>query len=234
MSKTIQEKLSHLIEQRAWEQLSGTLDQMSSADRRRTQTIVRTDILPELDNETFWEAYLHLIIYRPQAFLASIVALQTLAQKGELRFDTPAAQKLADVLTDKQRQKVLNMVIPVLCTEQQICELFHLLKADNERDRLAALIRFTSPEAYYVLLRTLLHAQHGHDLALQCGRYILRKEDELSLNMGAILKTVFALSELSLHHSLRLEPYELNRIENSFEHFRYVLEGKKPNIQKTL
>lgn len=232
MTDNIKDRLLHIIGLRAWDQLSPALDRMSNAERRLAQTLVRTDILPTLDNETFWATYLHLIIYKPQAFLACIVAIEKLAAQDRIRFDSEAARQLPARLAPAQRQKLLNMAIPVLHTVEQINGLFGLLQTDNERDRLAALIRTTSPLAYYLVLRTLLHAPQGSGLALQCYRYILRKDDTLSHNMACILQAAFALTGETGQASLRLEPYELSRIENSFEHFRYVIEGKKPTVHK--
>ena len=58
----------------------------------------------------------------------------------------------------------------------------------------------------------------------------MKRKDDLSYNMASILRTYFGLSEIQGQLSLKVEEYELSYLESSFEKFRFVLEGRRPNL----
>ncbi len=224
------EALATAIRQKNWEDMRHVFDRMTNSEFRRAQQTVRENILPTLAAPDFWEAWLHLIIYRPQAFLSGIMAIGSIARREPLGTDCEAAVAAARTLDKAQVTKVLSMAIPQLQTEAQIIALFRLFQFDDERSQVAVLIRENTPLAYFMLLQTLQHIAHNHELALRCCRYILRKGDDLSYNMASILRACFGLTEITAQLSLRIEPYELSYLGASYEKFRYVLEGKRPQM----
>lgn len=230
MQSNLQQRLTQLVGQRQWPQLHTLLGTLTNSEFRKVEQIVRQGILPTLPNEHFWEALAQLIAFRPQAFLTGITAISHLAADGTLMFQTPAATDLSCQLSDIQRQKLADMAIPLLRTEGQISALFDWLSITDERQQAALLIRSTTPLAYFMLFRTLRHIPDHRDFALRCCRHILRKGDDLSYNMAAILRAYFGLHEIQNQLSLRIEPYELSYLDTSFDTFRYAVEGKKPKV----
>jgi len=228
---SIGQLLRKKVEEAEWDSLAQVYSRLTHTQQRRAQEQMRREVLPTLSNTHFWLAYAHLVKVKPQAFLACIMAAERLAKEGTLDMDCEGAHLLAQQISHEQANKVADMAMPLLCSEQQIESLLVLLNIDYDEERLALLLRQHTPLCYYLLLRTLQRLEHRHDLALRCCRYILRRADDQSLNMVSILRTEFGLHELDdLHLSLRLEPYELSRICASLEQFQYALEGKKPKI----
>ena len=162
--------------------------------------------------------------------MTGILAIAHLAHDGTLRFDSPEAIRLSESVNEVQAQKLVSMAVPLLTTEQQFYDLFDLFNIHDNRQRVAMLLRVETPLVYFILFKTLLHAADHHALALQCCRYILKKGDDLSFNMASILREYFGLHEIRNQLSLRIEPYELSYIDQSFERFRYTLEGKRPTV----
>lgn len=228
---SVDQLLRRKVEAADWDSLAQVFSRLTHSQQRRVQEQMRLEVLPTLCNAHFWLAYAHLVAVKPQAFLACIMAAERLAKEGTLDTDCEGAHLLVSKITHEQANKVADMAMPLLCTEQQIKGLLSVLNITQDEERLALLLRQRTPLCYYLLLHTLQRLDHRHDLALRCSRYILRRADDQSLNMVSILRTEFGLHELdNLSLSLRLEPYELSRISASLERFQYALEGKKPKI----
>lgn len=227
---TTADNIRRFILLQQWDDLHAFLRRLSNSEFRRVEYDVREHILPTLPNDAFWAALLHLVRYRAQAFSSGMLAIRHLADDGTLRFDTPEALQLAQTITPELARKLVDMAVPLMQTPQQIDELFRLFPLDDDQQRVAVLIRTTSPLTYFTLFRTLCHAHDNRTLALQCCRYIARKGDDLSLNMASILREYFGLHEWQGQCALHIEPYELNFLDQSYERFRYALEGKRPTI----
>ena len=83
------------IKNRDWDALSHHLASVSNAEFRRLQTVMREKVMPHLANEMFWETYLHLLMFRRQAFLPCVLAAKGLAKSGSLDFDCQEAREVA-------------------------------------------------------------------------------------------------------------------------------------------
>ena len=209
-------QISQAIEQKQWDRLPHLLNSLSNSQFRRSESYVRESVLPRLKNDDFWEALYHLIIYKPQAFISGILAIEHLSKDGTLSYHNEGAQQLATVVNESQVQKIISMAVPKLVSD--------------ERKQVAVLIQTTTPLSYYHIFRTLQHIPDHRELALRTCRYVLKKGDDMSFNMAAILRAYFGLNEIQNQLSLKIEPYELSYLETSFETFKYALEGKKPTI----
>ena len=53
--------------------------------------------------------------------------------------------------------------------------------------------------------------------------FLMKNGDAMSFNLASLMKTYFALNELKGTFSLSLKPFELARIESSFEAFRNAM-----------
>ncbi len=223
-------QVSEAIEQKQWDKLPLLFNALSNAQFRRTESHLRQTVLPKLKNDDFWETLYHLIIYRPQAFLSGILAIEHLAKDGTLSYDNDGAQLLAASIDATQVQKIVSMAVPKLVTEEQVLGIFELFHFHDEKKQVAVLIQTHTPLTYYHIFRTLQHIPDHRELALRTCRYMLKKGDDMSFNMAAILRAYFGLNEITHQLSLKIEPYELSYLETSYEKFKYALEGKKPTI----
>ena len=224
------DRIRTMLCQQDWTTLDSLLDRLTNTEFRRIERLIRDEVLPTLSNNEFWNAYLHLIIYKRQAFLSGIRAIGRLAQARELRFDTPAALQIAETIDETQAKKVIDMALPLMQTQSHITGLFHLFHLDDERHRVSLLIRIDTPLAYYMLFRNLCNIPDNRTLALRCYRFILKRQNDRAYNMASILRTYFGLHEAKEQLSLHIEPYELSFLDRNYERFCYVLDGKRPKV----
>lgn len=213
-----------------WTTAKGVLTRLTCSQMRRMERTVREEILPTLEGDAFWRAWAWLVAYRPQAFLTGIIALRGMALRGTLNLDAPAAHEAARTLTPEQAGKAVSMAAPHLHTPQQMVQLTHTFAHAGTQRLAHALAKETSTLAYFALLQLLLYTEANHAEALPCARLLMRKRDDLSLNMVSILQANFQLTALHAKPALHIEPYELSYINAAYEHFRYVVEGKKPEV----
>jgi len=218
------------IEQEQWDLLTTLFQRLSNAEFRRAEQTIRQNILPTLPNDAFWAALLHLIKYREQAFISGIMCIGHLADDGTLRFSSPEALQLAQLVSETQVLKMMDMAVPFLRTEEQVNGLFHLFHVDDERQQIRVLLRLHTPLAYFLIFKLLCHATDSRELALLCCKALQKRGDDLSYNMVSILREYFGLTEIHSQLSLHIEPYELSYLDQSYERFCYALEGKKPKI----
>ncbi|MCM1311907.1 MAG: hypothetical protein NC206_07580 [Bacteroides sp.] len=230
---SIKENIFPLVERHDWDALRQAFSRMTNMEFRKTESVMRNDILTKLSNEDFWEALFHLVVYRHQAFITCILSIEHLVTNRTLSFDSPWIGKLVTFLKEKAPgalQKLMTMAIPMLETENQIDTMFKAFGFENERDRIAALISVANPLAYYVLFKILKHLADDRDLIRKCCVFILKRNDELSYNMASIIREYFDLADIRSRFSLVVAPYELSFIDNSYEKFKYVVTGKRPKI----
>ena len=203
---------------------------MTNSEFRRVQPIVRNEILPRLTNEEFWEAFRHFLAFRPQAFLSCVHCIEGLIENGTLNLNNSHFIAIGKQLDDRQRQKLVSIALSYMPSEQTIRQLFAAMLIDNTDIRISLLIRESTPLTYYMLFKTLKEMPDHHDKCVSCCRQIMKKQDDLSYNMASILRAYFGLNEIQGQLSLKVEHYELSYLEQSFDTFRFVLEGRRPVI----
>lgn len=210
-----------------WETARAVLARLSCSEARRMEREMRERVLPAFSSAVFWPAWAWLVAFRPQAYLQALAGCARLAKADALGLDTAAAQAAAESITSEQAGKAVSIALPHMRTPEQVEQLLQLFVHAGAERLAAALVRETSPLAYYGLAQ-VLHACTDSTLAMQCCKALLRKGDDLSRNMVSLLRVDFGLDALQGALSLQVEPYELSFVYASYANFCYTLEGKRP------
>lgn len=221
------------IHSKDWDGLAQHFQSASNADFRKMETEVRERVMPKLSNSEFWEAYLHLLMYRRQAFLPCVLGAAGLAKNGTLDVDCEEAKTVACWLQEHSPEsvaKIIRMAIPLLTTASQIESVLRLFDYHDERECAAVLVKESTPYAYFVLFNVLRRAADNRQLLVAACQAIMRKNDDMSFNMASLLRSYFDLNEIKSTFSLQIEPYELSYIEQSYDNFLHVLKGKRPKV----
>ena len=227
------DNLQQLIINANWIALYERFNRMTNAEFRRTEQIVREKVLPALSNSDYWNAFLHLLLYRRQAFLSSILAIHHLARTNQLDFSTAEPQAFIDWIHTNSSEsviKLLRMGIPQLTTSQQIVSMIRWTDSPDSREVAAILTKETSAHAYHALFQFLKHEDDDMPLLRTSCTTLLRKGDDMSFNMASILRSYFDIKDINSTLSLHIEPYELSYIDQSFDNFMHVLKGRRPKL----
>lgn len=223
--------LKQLIEKEDWDGLKKNLDAMTNSQFRMAETNIRT-ILSSVSNALFWDAYLFLMKYRHQSFITCITSIRHLVKSGELDFSHESARELNVWLQEHSPEsvhKIISMAIPLLTSEAQAEGLLHLFNRNADALCVPVLVRQDTPLAYYMMFKALKQAD-SLELIRKCIVFLVQKHDDLSFNMASILKSYFGIDDINISFSLRVEPYELSHMDQSFANFNHILNGRRPKL----
>lgn len=228
---TITDLTLKAIQERNWEGMVLFLTRMNILDFRRIQTTLRTKVMPEMDNDLFWETYLHLITFKKPSFLACIAAAENLIKEGKIDFKNEYVKQISVYLHTNYPDalnSMISIILPSIQTEEQMESLFEAFEFSG-RNRLACLLKYGTPLSFYVLFKELKLLQ-DKELIQKCAVFIMKKNDDMYMNMACILKEYFGLHSLKCTKSLNIEPYELSYIDRNKDTFLNVLSGKRPKV----
>lgn len=223
--------IERLISSEDWNGLEIRLNCMSNMEFRRIQVAIRESILPKLDNKKYWRALLQLIKFRKQSFITGILAIDKLAERNILDFKDKGARALSEYLNSESPEtvkKIADMAISKLNSIELLEEFFEVFKV-NDLQKLPPLLKCQKPQTYYCLFKALQRLSDNNVVRLCCNQLVKHNSD-ISFNMASILKSYFDISDLKWQLSLKIEPYELNRIDRDYNTFCSILNGKRPII----
>lgn len=226
------ENIRTLITSRNWEGMNRMLRSLSNMEFRQMEQTVRMSVLPRLDNELFWEALLHLIIFKRAAFIAGASSCEGLVKKGALDFGNKHVEALYEHLRATHPEsliKITNIILQHLKTKEQISGLFEAFHIDNEITRLSALLKVDSAASYYHIFCSLKMLEDKL-IARKCCISIIKRNNDMAFNAVSLIKTYWGIDDLPAKFSLNIEEYELNHVDQSYENFLRILNGKRPVI----
>ena len=214
-----------------WEALTLALSQMTNSEFRRNESVVRKT-LSDVDSDLFWQAYLHLLQYRHQAFLTCILSIRRSAGKEAVSFSSDAAKETAAWIhanIPESAVKIARMALPLIGDETRAEAMLSLLCEDRWGEWCDVLAKEDSALAYYLLFKALRHADN-HQLAHRMCLTLIGRGSDMAFNMANIIKVYFGLDDIRSNFAIHIEPYELNYLETSFDNFSHFLQGKRPKI----
>ncbi len=224
--------MTQLVNARNWDCALAMLGRLNNSQFRKMEKSVREQVLPQLDNDLFWETLSHLITYRRQAFISGIVAAEHLITNATLDFRNPHVEALARHLAETKPEslhKLCNMLLPLLRSEQQVNAMFRAFHVESAEARLAILLRANSPLSYYIIFKTLKECDEKM-VARRCCQALMRRHDDMAYNAVCIIKAYFGVDDLPGRFSLKIEQYELSHLDRNYETFIRVLYGKRPQL----
>lgn len=215
-------QLQKLAANEDWQGVVSYIGTLSNAQRRTAGYLLGERILPGLKEDEAWMLVQVLTKHDAKAFLVTMtkpLALRLADGSLHLR-STGARAFLAQVRdNDIDRQKVASLLLPVLDQPDDIRWLLRHLDVEEGRDRLALLLRIPTKAASYALFCTLRYAEHDRPLLVRTAHFLIQRGDGLGFNLASLIRTYYGLDEVKGTFSLHVQPYQLARIESSFDAF---------------
>lgn len=225
----IYSRLNTLCGQKDWEGLVRYLQRLSHAAFRTAGLMLGERVLVDAPEDDYWEAFLHLLRFDAKALLGTLLKAAVIrVEQKRLSLRHLGFSRLTEELnatTDREldKHKILLNLIPVLPSDIEMEYLFNGLQTVDPRRRAAYLLRGNSLMCYFMLFRTLRFEEHDKDYLADCCRFLMKKGDSLSFNLARIVKNYYDLPQVKGTFSLRIRPYEMGRLDTSFETFSRVL-----------
>ena len=214
--------LQRYVGQQDWEGLVRYLKTLSNAHFRTAGYLLGERLFPSLREDEAWAMGTALVTYHPKAFYVTVLkAVSKGLIEGSLHLHSNGSKTFLDGAKRNplDAQKTLLQLLPVMVKPEDVLWLFRRLEVEEGEPRLPYLMRTSTLPTAYVLFRTLKYVEHDYDLLVRVAYFLMKKKDGLSFNLASLLKVYYGLERVKGTFSLRLEPYQLARIENSYEAF---------------
>ena len=170
--------------------------------------------------DVYWRMTTSLFRYDSRAYLVTLMKTFLLRMKrGTASLSDEAFGRMAAEFNDVERQKVALLLLPDMQTPKQVEQLFSVLGIAKGREQMVYLVRIDTLPCLFLLLRSLRYIEHDRAEVLQVARQLMKRGTGGSFNLASIVKVAFGLDELSGTFSLRLQPYQISRLEQSYEAF---------------
>lgn len=193
--------------------------------RRVAAAILAGQLLPEADENAFWQLFEAWVPRDAKALLGTF--LKAAAQRygaGRLNLTDERLRRFAqDEASDVDRQKLLAALMPIAQGAADALRLLALADGLPLAPLAKTLMRCDTPPAYFCLLRTLQSRDASPQTVRACCLMLMKRGGRLAFNMASILAAYFGLGGLPGTFSLSLPAYELSRLDASYEPFRKLL-----------
>lgn len=222
---TLEKNVIAFIQGKDWEGLSEFFSKLSHSEFRTLGKMMSDTILPRLDENDYWDVFDFLFESHPKAWLVTLLkAAVKLYGNNQLHFDQERFKAVCCKTVQENRlideRKILQTVLPVLKTPQEVSSVFQFLLLDGEADKcIRYLLLANTLPCYYILFQKMRHMDgQTEKLSLYCAE-LLRKNDDRSFNLVSIIKHYFDLPAVKGTFSLKINPYELSRLDSSYSGF---------------
>ena len=215
-------RLRDFVTRRDWQGITSYLQTLSHAQYRTAGYMLGEMFMPELSDHDFWSLSQELVSSNSKAFL---VTLLKSASKRRLDIESDSFISFCDSLRNNEidRQKVLVHLLPLMNTPEEVLRLFDMMSVPDREKRIPYLLRMSTLPTSYVLFHTLKYVEHDRSLLIRTVYFLMKRGDDKSFNFASLLKSYFGLDEVKGTFSLRIEPYQLARLEGSYEAFCQAL-----------
>ena len=219
-SKTIEQHLLQPLKDADSEGLVRLLSSFSRSEQRTAGYMLGERLLLDCPAELYWQMTEALVCYDSKAYLITLMKTFLLRlSRGTASLSDVPFGRLAAGFNEVERQKVTLLLLPELEQPKQVEHLFQLLGLAKGREQLVYLIRVDTLPCLFLLLRSLRYVEHDRAEVLKVARQLMKRGSGSSFNLASIVKVAFGLDELSGTFSLRLQPYQIARLEQSYEAF---------------
>lgn len=219
-SRTIEQKLLPPLQTEDAEGLVRLLDSFSRSEQRTAGYMLGERLLLECPSNLYWKMTEALFRYDSRAYLITLMKTFLVRMKeGTLSLSDEPFAYLAASFNDVERQKVALLILPELGQPKQVELLFHLMGISMGREQLVYLVRIDTLPCLFLLLRSLRYIEYDRKEVLHVAYQLMKRGTGSSFNLASIIKVAFGLDELTGTFSLRLQPYQIARLEQSYEAF---------------
>lgn len=207
----LEQRLALLVEGGEPEALAGFIAALSHADRRTAGYLLAERLLPALADEArFWALFEDLVGRDAKAYLGTFLkAAATLYAAGRIGLALPPLP-----YSDIDRSKIAEALLPVLRTPEEVASL---------APPKIALVRGGTVPCLYVLFHELKRLEGKPQIQTRFCLELIRRGDRLGFNMAALMQAYFGLPGTGATFSLRIEPFELSRLDEGYEAFGKTL-----------
>ncbi|MBQ8050937.1 MAG: hypothetical protein IJ197_05115 [Bacteroidaceae bacterium] len=222
----IYQRLQTLAALRDWQGIFLYIKSLSNAQFRTAGYIVGERIVPRLEEADVWALASELTAQNAKAFLVTMMkAIALRLQNGTMHLRSNGSRTFFSLVqaVEEDKKKVIATLVPIIKEPDDISWLLRKLSVEEGRSRISYLISIPTLAASYTLFRTLHYVEHDTPLLMRTALYLIRRGDALGFNLASLLKTYYGLDALNGTFSLRIQPYQLARLNADYQAFCHAM-----------
>ena len=219
-SRTLEQKLLPSLHTGDAEELVRLLDSFSRSEQRTAGYMLGERLLLDCPAKLYWKMTEALVRHESKAYLITLMkTFLARLKRGSASLSDEAFSRLAASFNEVERQKVALLILPELDLPQLVEQFFSVILIPKGREQMVYLVRVDTLPCLFLLLRSLRYIEHDRNEVLKVARQLMKRGTGPSFNLASIIKVAFGLEELQGTFSLRLQPYQIARLEQSYEAF---------------
>ena len=219
-SKVLEQKMLPAVQNGDAEGLVQLLGSFSRSEQRTAGYMLGERLLLDCPKDLYWKMTEALVRHESKAWLITLMKTFLMRLKnGSASLSDKSFAELAAGFNEIERQKVARLILPELDSPKLIEKLFSVLGIAKGREQMVYLVRIDTLPCLFLLLRSLRYIEHDHEEVLKVARQLMKRGTGASFNLASIIKIAFGLDELRGTFSLRLQPYQIARLEQSYDAF---------------
>ena len=219
-SRTLEQKLLPPLQTGNTEELVRLLASSSRSEQRTAGYMLGERLLLDCTAELYWKMTEALVRYESKAYLITLMKTFLVRMSRETAgLSDTGFKRLASSFNEIERQKVALLILPELGQPKEVEQLFSVMGIAKGREQMVYLVRADTLPCLFLLLRSLRYIEHDREEVLKVARQLMKRGTGASFNLASIIKVAFGLEELTGTFSLRLQPYQIARLEQSYEAF---------------
>lgn len=220
----LQQRLRGYLTTKDAEGLCKYLVSLSHSAFRTAGMMLGDTLLKELPAEDFWHFFSTIVPTHSKAYLGTFIkAAAAKFSSGGFTSGEAALKTFASAATAIDLRKIIEQLLPALTQTEDIELLLRICCDGTVQQEVQALMRGNGYACYYLLFSRLKKMEGDpQQLRAHC-LTLMRKGDHRSFNLACIVHHYFGLNDLPGTFSLRLETYELSRLDGNYEQFCKIL-----------
>lgn len=219
----IYQRLLGMISKGELECLPSFLGSLSNSSFRTAGYVLGERIMVEVSDDVFWNLFECLVRYSTKAFLVTCLkAMVERLRANTISIDDDRFSMLCKYLSQNEidTQKTISNLLPEMQSVQDVRSLFKVFDMSDPSQWFPFLLKCKTIYCYFVLFSSLRYIENERHQLVKIAYYLMKCGDPMSFNLASLIKAYFGLDEIKGTFSLNLKPYELARIESSFDAFR--------------
>lgn len=210
------------------------LDGLSNSQFRAAGQLLGDSLLVEAEQDVFWPLFRSMFLSDRKAYLGTL--LKALAARlSHNGLSVPAGTvagggvwddmfvSVCDAMTDTDRRKALLALLPLFESPADVERLLVQCGLREFSCWIPYLLQVQSRPCAFVLLKALRYVEHDRALLVRTCHLLMKRGDEQSFAVAALMRLSFGLDEVRGTFSLTLKPYQLARVEQNYDAFLAAL-----------
>lgn len=220
----VEQNLKALLVGGKFMELRHYLEGLNNTAFRTAGYLLSHVLLPPVSPGTYWQAFLALVPSQPKAYLGTFLnaAVQQQAE-GRFQLLPKYLEQYAPTASPVDRRKILEALLPGATSLADVRLLLNTFCEDSTKARTAFLLLSDTPACAFELFQQMKRLEGQPVEIRRTCLHLMRKATKHAFNLAAMLRAYFDLEDLPGNFSLRLEDYQLSRLDVSYEAFCKIL-----------